>query len=175
MNRNPISDFKEDILEYGGDILWENTFDSWTPDSQQEIIARLWSFIIYAQTKQNYLQPCWIAFEHEVSMSIQNFSQFSRHTFIKRSGQYVHTVMQFDASYMFRLLRIMKNNIKINPLFQEVPNYRLFHFLNHMEVQYYEKDEEKVIKIVLDKMRKSHLGNFVSTVRFIPKPVYYNI
>lgn len=177
MEQNRIAQFKEDILEYGGKILWQNKFESWTQNPQEEFVAILWGFIIYAQSKMDYLQPCWVAFEHSVSTDIQKFLKYAKFGkyFIKRSETSVHTVILLHPRDVFRLLREMKKQIEIHKVFQDVPNIRLFHFLNHMEVWDYAKDEEKVLNIALTKMKNANLGKFVPKIKFIPEPQYYAV
>ena len=73
------------------------------------------------------------------------------------------------------MLRQIKKEIEIHKVFQDVPNVRLFHFLNHMEIWNYEKDEEKVLDIALTKMKNANLGKFVPKIKFVPEPQYYAV
>lgn len=175
LRENSMEELRNAIQDYGGEILWENNFQSWTEIPQQEIIGKLWGCIIYAQTQMGYLQPCWVHCEHHYSRHILTIANNAKKHFIKCYGGLIHTVFQFYPKELIQNLKLMKDNLKINEIFQIIPNYKLFHILNHSEVRQCENDRYKIVNLTLLKMREAKLGRFVSKIQFVPQPEVYQL
>jgi len=176
LEQNSYPEFKELILEYGGRVLWENDFKSWTDNLQKEMITYLWGFIIYTQTSMDYLQPCWVACEHETSMLISRFLEFSKsRPYSNQIGGITHTVLCYLPRYIIKNLRSMKEAFEVHKSFITVPDYRMFRFLNHIENQDYGNNDKFTRDIVLSKMRKANMKEFVPTVKFVYEPEYFKI
>lgn len=175
LENNSVVRFQEELVRYGGTIMWKNTFSSWTKEEQLEMIAYIHGFIIYAQTDLGFMQPPWIAFEHNFSYDIKKFASIANKYYIKTRGVYTHTVFQIYPKNVFLFLEDISEMVEVHSEFREIPHYKLFHFLNRAEVAKYYGNEEKTMEIVLNKMKAANLSTYIPTVMFLPEPKYYEI
>lgn len=173
--RNSLPEFRERLVLSGGIVLWENVFTSWNKEDQLEMIAYFRGFIIYAQTDLGFMQPPWIAFEHDFSYGINEFASRARSYHIKKRDIHTHTVFQIYPRGIFKFLKGILATVEVHSSFLEIPDYKLFNFLNRVEVAKYYGNEEKTVEIVLNKMRDANLSEYVPKIMFQPEPIYYEI
>lgn len=173
--RNSIIEFKHELIERDGIVLWENVFKSYAQRDEKEMILYLDGFIIYAQTELGYLQPCCVTFEHNYYYGIQDIRQYVKSCYIKVGKNVTHTNFKMFPRNIFDFLDIIQKSVCVHKQFQETPNYKAFNFLNKTEEFSNGEDEKKRFLIIMRKMKAAKLGQFVSTVKVISKPVFYEI
>lgn len=171
MFNSSMQSFVERIRPYHRNILWKGKFVSFNGQEQDEIIARVGSFLLYAQTKHECIQPVWLFFEHKPSKKLENNLQHMSMCHTVSVGKYNHTRIKVEATNIFEVLSNLRKGLQISDSQHEAFCCSFLPILNHKEAKIMMENKEQKEKRKFEKVIQAGLEKNVTTFSYNPQKI----